>query len=191
MFYYSQFCPLQKLTKEKYKITIVRFPKCDASVYDTVDVIKTALMMFDANYTFYDNDDELVEGEIFILDVEGFSFKQFLDASKNAKTVLLYAKYLQEAAPVRLIFNHITNTSSVFDGIMTIVKPILSKEISEMIEVHKAPSNTMPNYIDKDVLPIDYGGTNGTIDEHYKAWLKIFETKRLVISELSFHLTHV
>jgi len=173
-----QFCPLQKLTKEKYKITIIRFPKCDASVYDTVDVIKTALMMFDANYSMYDNEDGIIEGEIFVLDVEGFSFKQFLDVSKNVKTVLLYGKFLQEAAPVTLICNHICNTSSVFDGIMTLVKPILSKEISDLIEVHKTPSNTMQNFIDKDVLPIDYGGTNGFIDDHYQAWLKIFQTKR-------------
>lgn len=148
-------------------------------------------MMFDANYTSYDDADGLCEGEIFVLDVEGFSFKQFLDASKNAKTILTYAKFLQEAAPVRLVFNHITNTSSVFDGVMALVKPILSKEISEVIEVHKSPSSTMPNFIDKDVLPADYGGTNGTIDEHYQAWLKIFETKRFVVSGLDFLLTYV
>jgi len=173
-----QFCPLKKLTKEKYKITIIRFPKCDASVYDTVDVIKTALMMFDAGYALYDNEDGIVEGEIFILDVEGFSFKQFLDVSKNAKTVLLYGKFLQEAAPVTLMCNHITNTSSVFDGIMSLVKPVMSKDVGEMIETHKSPGSTLGNFIDKDVLPIDYGGTNGTIDDHYKEWLKIFETKR-------------
>lgn len=147
--------------------------------------------MFDVDYTFYDNDEGLVEGEIFILDVEGFSFKQFLDVSKNAKTVLLYGKFLQEAAPVRLIINHITNTSTVFDGIMTLVKPVMSKEISEMIEVHKSPSTTLPSFIDRDVLPIDYGGTNGTIDDHYKAWLKIFETKRFVFNELTFYMSYV
>jgi len=174
-----QFCPLRKLTKEKYKITIIRFHKCDTSIYSTVDVIKTALMMFDANYTMYDNgDDGLVEGEIFILDVVGFSFMQLLDVTKNVGTFRHYTSFLQEAAPVRLVCNHITNTSSVIDGLMKIVKPILSKEVSDLVYFHKYGSDTILNYIDKDVLPIDYGGTNGTIDEHYKDWLKLFETKR-------------
>lgn len=137
-------------------------------------------MMFDANYTTYDNNGGLVEGEIFVLDVVGFSFKQFLDLSKNVKTLLAYTNFLQEAAPVRLISNHITNTSAIIDGVMGLIKPILSKEISDVVHFHKYGGDTMLNFFDKDVLPIDYGGTNGTIDEHYKEWLKEFETKRFV-----------
>lgn len=137
-------------------------------------------MMFDANYTMHDNGDGLVEGEIYVLDVVGFSFKQFLDLSKNVKTFLTYTKFLQEAAPVRLVCNHITNTSSIMDGVMTLVKPILSKEISELVEFHKHGTDTILKFIDKDVLPKDYGGTNGTLDEHYKEWLKLFQTKRFV-----------
>lgn len=185
MSFYSQFVPLQKLTKEKYKITIIRFPKCDTSIYSTVDVIKTALMMFDANYTMYDNGDGLVEGEIFLLDIVGFSFKQFLDVSANVKTLLIYAKFLQEAAPVRLMVNHIANTSSIMDGIMTILKPILRKDIADSVSFHKYGSNTLCDVIDKDVLPSDYGGTNGTIDDHYKEWLKVFETKRFVCTRMT------
>lgn len=135
-------------------------------------------MMFDANYTMYDNNGGLVDGEIYILDVVGFSFKQFLDVSKNVKTFYTYTKFLQEAAPVRLICNHITNTSSIFDGVMSLVKPMLSKEVSEVVQVHKHGNDSILKFIDKDVLPIDYGGTNGTLDDHYKEWLKVFHTKR-------------
>jgi CRAL/TRIO domain len=174
-----QFCPLRKLTKENHKITIIRFHKCDGRLYDSVQVFKTALMMFDANFTSYDNGgDGLVEGEIFILDVGGFSFRQFLDLSRNAKTLLLYVKFLQEAVPMRLICNHITNMSSLIDGVMKLVKPILSKEVNEVVHFHKVGSDTMLEHIEKEVLPIDYGGENGTIDEHYKDWLKVFEMKR-------------
>lgn len=177
----SQFFPLRKLTKEKYKITIIRFHKCDTSVYSTVDVIRTALMMFDACYTFYDNDGGLVEGEIFLLDVIGFSFSQLYDAGKNAGSLSAYTKFLQEAAPVRLVWNHIVNTSTITDGIMKIVKPILSKEVNDLVHFHKHGSDTILKFIDKDVLPIDYGGINGTVDEHYQDWLRVFETKRFVL----------
>lgn len=136
--------------------------------------------MFDANYTMYDNNDGLVEGEIFLLDIVGFTMRQFLDVTKNAKTILAYTKFLQEAAPVRLICNHITNTSSVMDGIMSLLKPILRKDINDSVQLHKVGSDTILKSLDKDVLPIDYGGTNGLLDDHYKEWLKVFETKRFV-----------
>lgn len=154
-------------------------------MYSTVDVIKTALMMFDANYVMYDNGDGIVDGEIFILDIVGFSFRQFLDVSTNVKTFLVYTTFLQECAPVTLRCNHITNSSSIIDGVMALIRPILRKDITELVQFHKNPAETLTKIIDKDVLPIDYGGTNGTIDEHYKEWLKVFETKRFDCSHFT------
>lgn len=180
-FPHSQFVPLKKLTKEKYKVTIIRFHKCDTSLYDTFYVIKTALMMFDCNYTFYDNgNDELCEGEIFVLDVVGFCFKQLLDVTRNIKTFLAYTKFLQEAAPVKLKQNHIVNTSSIVDSLMSMSKPIVSKEVNELVSFHKVGSDSLLKCIDKDVLPKDYGGDNGTVDEHFQEWLKKFHTMRFV-----------
>lgn len=148
-------------------------------------------MMFDVNYTMYDTEEGLNEGEVFILDVVGFSFFQFLDVTKNAGNFSHYTKYLQECAPVRLKTNHIVNTSSVVDGIMKLLKPVLSKEVNEVVHFHKIGSDSILKDIEKDVLPIDYGGTNGTIDDHYKEWLKVFETKRCVnaLLYLTVHLT--
>lgn len=166
------------MTKDKLKVTIIRFPKCDSYLYDSVQVIKTALMMFDASYTIYDrNDDGFVEGEIFILDVEGYSFKQFLDLAKNVKTLLFYTNFLQEGAPVTLISNHICNTSSILDGIMKMVKPILSEKVNGLVHFHRYGSGIL-EFIDKDILPSDYGGDEKCIDDLYDDWLKVFKTKR-------------
>ncbi|KAG5681816.1 hypothetical protein PVAND_011224 [Polypedilum vanderplanki] len=173
-----QFVPLPKITKDRYKVTIIRFPKCDSNLYDSVQVIKAALMMFDACYTIYDyGDDGFVEGEIFVLDVEGYSFKQFLDLGKNAKTLLFYTSFLQEGAPVTLIRNHICNTSTILDSIMSMVKPILSKAVSDVVHVHRY-GNGLLEFIDRDVLPSDYGGFEKSIDELYEDWLKVFKSKR-------------
>ncbi|XP_070500287.1 alpha-tocopherol transfer protein-like [Chironomus tepperi] len=173
-----QFVPLPKITKDKYKVTIIRFPKCDANLYDSVQVIKAALMMFDASYISYDNEkDGFVEGEIFILDVEGYSFKQFLDLAKNVKTLLFYTNFLQETAPVVLISNHICNTSSVFDSIMGMVKPILSKKVNELVHFNRYGTGIL-EHIEREVLPEDYGGDEKCINDLYEDWLKVFKSKR-------------
>jgi hypothetical protein len=170
--------PLPKITKDRYKVTIIRFPKCDSNLYDSVQVIKAALMMFDASYTIYDyGDDGFVEGEVFILDVEGYSFKQFYDLGKNVRTLLFYTGFLQEGAPVTLISNHICNTSTILDGIMGMVKPILSKKVSDLVHFHRYGKGIL-EFIDKDVLPSDYGGDGKCIDDLYEDWLKVFKTKR-------------
>lgn len=171
-----QFVPLPKLTKDNHKVTIIRFPKCETSLYDSVDVIKAALMMFDANYTIYDNDNGFVDGEIFVLDVDGYTFKQFLDLSKNVKTFLFYTKFLQEGPPVKLVCNHVVNTSTVLDGIVAMVKPILSNRVSERLQFHRKGDGLL-SFIEKDVLPIDYGGTEKSMDELYANWLTLFKTK--------------
>lgn len=114
-------------------------------------------MMFDANYTIYDNDNGFVDGEIFVLDVDGYTFKQFLDLSKNVKTFLFYTKFLQEGPPVKLVCNHVVNTSTVLDGIVAMVKPILSNRVSERLQFHRRGDGLL-SFIEKDVLPIDYGG---------------------------------
>ncbi len=168
---------MPKLTKDNHKVTVIRFPKCDTALYDSVHVIKAALMMFDANYTFYDNENGFVDGEIFVLDVDGYSFKQFLDLSKNVKTFLFYTKFLQEGPPVKLVCNHVVNTSAVFDGVTALVKPILSKRVSELLQFHRT-GNGLLSFIEKEVLPIDYGGTEKSIDELYTNWLTLFKTKR-------------
>lgn len=134
-------------------------------------------MMFDAYYTFYDSDNGFVDGEIFVLDVDGYSFKQFLDLSKNVKTFLFYTKFLQEGPPVKLVCNHVVNTSAIFDAVAAIVKPILSKRVSDLLQIHRT-GNGLLTFIDKDVLPVDYGGTEKSIDELYSDWLKKLETKR-------------
>lgn len=158
-------------------MTIIRFPKCDANLYDSVHVIKAALMMFDANYTFYDDENGFVDGEIFVLDVDGYSFKQFVDLSKNVKTFLFYTKFLQEGPPVTLVCNYVVNTSSVLDGVYAMVKPILSKRVNDRLNFQRL-GNGLLSFIDKDVLPIDYGGTEKSIDELYSSWLTRFKTKR-------------
>lgn len=158
-------------------MTIVRFRKCDASLYDSVHVIKAALMMFDASYTFYDNEDGFVDGEIFVLDVEGYSFKHFRDLSKNVKTFLFYARFLQEGPPVTLVCNHVVNTSVVLDGIVAMVKPILSKRVSDLLQFHRT-GNGLLSFIDKEVLPVDYGGEEKPLDELYSNWLTMFKSKR-------------
>lgn len=168
-------------------MTIIRFPKCDANLYDSVQVIKAALMMFDAGYTFYDNkDDGFVEGEIFILDVEGYSFKQFLDLAKNVKTLLFYTNFLQETAPVVLISNHICNTSSVFDSIMGMVKPILSKEVNELVHFNRYGSGIL-EHIEREVLPEDYGGDEKCINDLYEDWLEVFKSKRYKKINIAFN----
>jgi CRAL/TRIO domain len=169
--------PLPKLTKEKYKVTIIRFPKCDTNLYDTAYVIKTALMMFDASYSIYDNGDGFVEGEIFVLDVEGFSFKQFLDCTKNARIFKFYTSFLQEGAPVTLKCNYIVNTSSIVDGLMGLAKPILSPEVNELVKFQRYGKG-LTEYIDKEILPADYGGDEKSINELYEDWLEVFKTKR-------------
>lgn len=162
--------PLPKLTKENHKVTIIRLfrdnTKCEGNV--CLHAMKAALLMFDEIHTFYDNRNGFVDGDIFILDVKGFDFSQFLD---------FYTTSLHKIQPVTLICNHVLNASPVFNGVAAIVKSILSKRVNGLFHFHRTILD-LPNCIDKDVLPVEYGGNEKSVDEIYREWMTVFHTKR-------------
>lgn len=96
---------MPKLTAENYKVSIIRFADYNSSNFDYVQIVKMALMVFDARFAMFDdNDKKLASGECFIIDGSGVSFRHFLKVVKNVTTLRLYMRFLQEAEPCKYFF---------------------------------------------------------------------------------------
>lgn len=174
-----QFCPLPKLTADNKRILFVRFTTSDTSQYSCVDAIKMMLMMLDARYAMLDGD-RLADADILILDLEKYSFRHFFNEAKNPKTLFLYFKYIQEVVPIATLAVHILNPSWVFDRFMSLIRPLLRKEVSESIQFHSRGLENLYKSVPREVLPEEYEGSAGSMDDLHKDWMKQFETKRFV-----------
>lgn len=69
---------------------------------------------------------------------------------------------------------HVVNVSPFIDTIIGWVKPFLKEKIKNRIYVH-SNLETLYEYIPKEVLPEEYGGTAGKLQKfHGKSTYKIF-----------------
>lgn len=135
-------------------------------------------MMLDARYAMLDETNTLAEADILVLDLKGYNFKHFLNAARNGKTVFLYFKYIQESVPVATLSAHILNPSWVVDKFMALIRPMLRKEVAESFRFHSRGIESLHELVPKEVLPIEYGGSLGSINDLHSEWMKSFESKR-------------
>lgn len=141
-----------------------------------------ALMMFDARFTEYDDPsaEKIASGECFIIDSKGTSFRHFLNMVKNVTTVRLYMKYIQEAAPFNIKKVHFINCSYVMDKMFALIRPLLNKELLQVIYFHTQGLESLYEHIPKALLPTDLGGELGDIREIYQQFQKMVVSKRFV-----------
>lgn len=162
-------------TEQKHSITIFRFSDCDPAKYDVVDTLKMVFMMCDTRFISPDPIG-LTEGEIGIMDFNGFGFRHFLKAAANLSSVRLYLRYVQEAIPFRIQANHFVNCSPAFARIMSLVRPFIKKEIFDVMHFHTCGYETLYEHVPREFLPSIYGGNAGEIEDIHKAWVRKVES---------------
>lgn len=122
-------------------------------------------------------DSELSNGEISVGDMKGFSLKHMLKALKCMSIMSMHLKYVQEALPAKIRQSHFVNCPAVFYRLFSIMKPFLKQELLDTIKFHVS-FESLYDHIPRELLPIEYGGTAGSLDDLHKEWLEKFNSKR-------------
>lgn len=178
--------PMLKATPENYKCCIMRLIDFKSESFIFNDVIKAFFMVADVRLVSPDpNPDALADGEVPIFDMKGATIWHILKVTLS--TLRLYFKYVQEAHPVRVQQVHVYNCSSLTNRIMTLIRPFLKPEVAARFQFHTPGSDTLYNFVPKDILPEEYGGNAGPMHLIKDHWVKIFMQRRWVI-ENSFWL---
>ena len=123
-------------------------------------------------------DNSLSDGEIFITDVGNYTFKHFLRALANPSTANIFTKYSQDVSQVEMKGVHIVNPSWIADKFIVLMRPFVKKELMGMIKSHPNGFEPLVEFVDRECLPIEYGGTLGCFDDLFSDWMKLFESKR-------------
>lgn len=120
----------------------------------------------------------LTDGEIPIFDMARVSYRHLTKIVLS--TLRLYMKYTQEAHPVRVRQIHIINCNPIIDKIIYLIKPFVRTENFKMINFHTPESTTLFKFIPKEFLPIEYGGSVGSLETMKQFWMNKLESHRLV-----------
>lgn len=59
---------------------------------------------------------------------------------------------------------------------MTLIRPFVKKELYDVMHFHTDGFESLYEHVPKDILPLEYGGDAGKIDDFYKEWLQIVES---------------
>lgn len=81
-------------TKENHKISIFRLVDADPNNFSYVDIVRTILSLLDTRLVHCD-ENEMINGEVAVIDVSGFGFRHFTKVVTNISTFKVYSTYAQ------------------------------------------------------------------------------------------------
>ncbi|KAJ6640531.1 Alpha-tocopherol transfer protein-like [Pseudolycoriella hygida] len=171
-----QVFPMPTNTPENHKISISRLVDTNPDNYVCLDVVRAVVAMLDVRFVTVDSN-ELIDGEIGVIDMNGFGWKHIMKTASNLTITKKYMAYVQEAAPFKVIQNHFVNYSPTMERFIAFLKPFLKKEILDSIKFHSS-TETLYEYLPRHLLPNEYGGTAGKCDDHHNNWLNIVRSRR-------------
>ncbi|XP_048482244.1 alpha-tocopherol transfer protein [Plutella xylostella] len=161
--------PLPGLTPNGRRVTICRGLDKNIDTSQLNDAFKVAMMIGDVRLK---EEVEGVGGDVYILDAGVVSASHLGTISPSAIKKFLIC--VQEAYPVKLKEVHVVNASPVVDAVVSFVKPFLKDKIRKRIFIH-SDINTLYEHVPKDMLPVEYGGNAGSVDDLNEAWTKKLE----------------
>ncbi|CAF1555188.1 unnamed protein product [Rotaria magnacalcarata] len=179
--YYLQ---LPKETKSKEHIAIMRMACHDPTKYSLDDVTKYAFAVTDIL-----NRQENVQTHGFIIlldlsDVKLHHISQFTPDRTHR-----YVDCWEKMYPVKLNQIHFYNYPRIFDPILHLFRMFLSRKISEKIFLHPKTSGESTNkalhqYLDPSLLPAEYGGQLGPIEDVNKTFIQWVKQQNYYILQL-------
>ncbi|KAJ2940271.1 hypothetical protein O0L34_g11841 [Tuta absoluta] len=158
--------PLPGLTPEGRRVTICRGLDKNLDTNQLNDAFKVAMMIGDVRLA---EEKEGVAGDIYILDASIVAPSHLGKISPSAIKKFLIC--VQEAYPVKLKQVHVVNASPIIDTVVNLVKPFLKEKIKNRIFIH-TDLESLYEHVPREMLPEEYGGNGGSLDDINKAWLK-------------------
>ncbi|XP_045516586.1 alpha-tocopherol transfer protein-like [Pieris brassicae] len=172
-----QMPPLPGLTPDGRRVVLMRGMDKDAQTPNVADAFKLALMMGDMRLK---EETEGVAGDIYVLDASVATPTHF--AKFTPTLVKKFLVCVQEAYPVKLKQVHIINVSPLVDKIVNFVKPFLKEKIRDRIFIH-GDANDLYKHFPQEMMPSEYGGKAGPMDDLHNAWVKKMEEYKAWFAE--------
>lgn len=155
---------LPGVTPKGRRVTICRGLHPNLDSQQITDTLKLALMIGDVRLV---EETVGVAGDIYVLD--GAVLGASLLGKVSPSTIKKFMICVQEAYPVKLKEVHVINTSAIVERFLSLVKPFLKEKIRKRIFIHKELKD-LYKYVPQEMLPKEYGGQCGTMDELQEKW---------------------
>nr|XP_049699437.1 alpha-tocopherol transfer protein isoform X2 [Helicoverpa armigera]XP_049699438.1 alpha-tocopherol transfer protein isoform X2 [Helicoverpa armigera]XP_049699439.1 alpha-tocopherol transfer protein isoform X2 [Helicoverpa armigera] len=160
------------LTPSGKRVTICRGLDKNLDTHQLNDAFKIAMMIGDVRLM---EEIKGVAGDVYILDASIVAPSHLGKISPSALKKFFIC--VQEAYPIKLKEVHVVNATPLIDALFNIIKPFLKEKMRKRIHFHSS-FTALHEYVPKELLPEEYGGTGCSLDEINNAWVKKLEEYR-------------
>ncbi|XP_023295375.2 alpha-tocopherol transfer protein-like [Lucilia cuprina] len=154
------------LTESGPRVVLVRNGAFDPSEFSFSEVAQYRQLMQDI--TLVEDDVAVVGGLVFIMDFADVSAAHLFQASPGAMRKV--SQYSEQAIPLRIKASHFIDTPSGFEPVFNLIKPIMPEKIQKRMFVHGSKREELFKIIPKEILPEEYGGLNGSLQNLIDKW---------------------
>lgn len=155
---------LPKLTSEGYRVTIFRLNNVEVDKFNMQEITKRVVMCLDVRLK-----EEKCLSNVMIIDFQNFSLQHFARCSPTLTGIRKSMLCVQDAFPLRLHQVHFTNCSTFVDKVAAAFTPLLKEKLVKKFFFH-SNLEKLHRYVNKDILPAEYGGKAGTFQELNDSW---------------------
>ncbi|KAG7190770.1 hypothetical protein KM043_006841 [Ampulex compressa] len=164
---------LPSLTDEGHRVTILRLRNNDIEKLSIETITKRILMVLDLRLL-----EENGLSNIMIFDVKGSTAAHVAKCSPTQTIVRKAMLAMQDSMPLRLQRIQIINAPTFVKNILNVFYPFLKPKLVDKFRIHTGGAEELYPYVDKDILPNEWGGKAGTFQELNDAWRKKIEKNR-------------
>lgn len=168
----------KSIDKISPRVALVRIGAYDPNKYHITDIMSASNIV--QEIMMQEDDILMVSGATTILDLEGVSTGHLMQMTPaSIKKMVVMG---QDATPVRMKGHHYLNTPATFETLFNFMKTLLNEKNKNRMYVHNKNYEEMYKHIPQEVLPAEYGGKGGAMQEiidhwknkvqEYQQWLK-------------------
>jgi len=150
------------------RVILIRPRAYNPDLFTIEDVIKVSTMINDV--LLREDDNIIVAGQIGILDLANVSvrhFSQFRPAFIKKMTMMS-----EDGSPIRQIGFHYINTPPGFEQVFNVFKSVMNEESKTRLHVHGNNMESLYKIIPRRLMPEEYGGEAGPIQDIIDEWEK-------------------
>ncbi|XP_055600160.1 alpha-tocopherol transfer protein-like [Uranotaenia lowii] len=149
------------------KIMLIRAAAFDGDFCDFPDILKVYTMIGDL--LFRDDDQLVICGEAAIIDLGNSSSGHFFNF--NLSFLKKAAILNQQGCPLRQKGFHFINTPTGFNIVINLFKSLMTdKNREKTIISHGSSLESLHKYFPKSILPEEYGGELGPVQQYVNEW---------------------
>ncbi|XP_046383324.1 retinol-binding protein pinta-like isoform X2 [Ischnura elegans] len=168
------FLPLLDKNDRGQQVVLIRAAVHDPRKHQQNDLFKTSNMLVDLMV----HEDELISvyGVVAIVDLKGVSLGHALQMTPSIIWKAVHA--WQDCYPVRIKSMNFINAPSYVDVVLNVFRKFMTKKMAKRILVHGYNIQSLHKVVSPEILPKEYGGTKGKLEELIGYWKKVAMEKR-------------